>query len=90
MIIIPDVENGLARRSAEERAQLIRVLLEDARSGQAGGSPSQHDFGKNIIPSMVTRDEKVYAYPFTGLWWLLRISVLKRASFFFDISFLAD
>src|SRR5258708_1189979 len=50
------------------RDTLIRVLLEDARSGQAGGSPSQHDFGKNIIPSMVTRDEKVYAYPFTGYW----------------------
>src|SRR6266478_2918342 len=50
------------------RDTLIRILLEDARSVQAGGSPSQHDFGKNIIPGMVTRGEKVYAYPFTGYW----------------------
>src|SRR5437763_4335961 len=50
------------------RDTLIRVLIEDSRSAQTGGSASQHDFGKNIIPSMVTRGEKVYAYPFAGYW----------------------
>jgi len=50
------------------RDTLIRVLIEDSRSAQTGGSSSQHDFGKNIIPSMVTRGEKVYAYPFAGYW----------------------
>jgi len=28
---------------------------------------SQHDFGKNLIPQMVSKD-KVYAYPFSGYW----------------------
>jgi glucose-1-phosphate adenylyltransferase len=48
------------------RDTLIRVLLEDARA--EGGTPSQHDFGRNIIPGMVARGEGVYAYPFTGYW----------------------
>jgi glucose-1-phosphate adenylyltransferase len=43
---------------------LARVLIENARLGDAGG----HDFGHNIIPGMVTRNERVYAYPFTGYW----------------------
>jgi glucose-1-phosphate adenylyltransferase len=43
---------------------LARVLIENARLDEAGG----HDFGHNIIPSMVTRNERVYAYPFTGYW----------------------
>jgi glucose-1-phosphate adenylyltransferase len=49
------------------RETLIDVLLEDARAAEAG-TPSQHDFGRNIIPGMVARGEGIYAYPFTGYW----------------------
>ena len=50
------------------RETLIRVLIEDARAAETGGPPSQHDFGKNVIPTMVAHGEKVFAYPFTGYW----------------------
>lgn len=50
------------------RETLTRVLREDAQPMQADSSPSQHDFGHNIIPAMMARDERVYAYPFTGYW----------------------
>jgi glucose-1-phosphate adenylyltransferase len=50
------------------RDMLTRVLIEDARSAENGGLPSQHDFGRNIIPAMLARGERVYAYPFTGYW----------------------
>jgi len=43
-------------------ALLLRRLEEDARDLR-----SSHDFGKNIIPTMVARD-KVFAYPFSGYW----------------------
>ena len=29
---------------------------------------SSHDFGKDIIPQMVARKQKVYAYPYSGYW----------------------
>jgi glucose-1-phosphate adenylyltransferase len=47
---------------------LARVLLSDAHPASPGGPPSQHDFGRNIIPGMVERNERVYAYPFSGYW----------------------
>lgn len=47
---------------------LTRVLTEDARRATNGGQTSQHDFGHNIIPTMVARGERVYAYPFAGYW----------------------
>jgi len=50
------------------RDTLTRVLLEDAHPAENGGKPSQHDFGRNIIPGMLARGERVYAYPFTGYW----------------------
>jgi len=50
------------------RDTLTRVLVEDARAGETGGTPSQHDFGRNIIPAMLARNEDVYAYPFSGYW----------------------
>ena len=50
------------------RDTLTRVLIEDARPAQTGGSSTKHDFGHDIIPAMVARDERVYAYPFTGYW----------------------
>src|SRR5437868_1443279 len=45
------------------RETLARLLTEDAHQAQ-----SQHDFGRNIVPDMVARGERVYAYPFTGYW----------------------
>jgi glucose-1-phosphate adenylyltransferase len=50
------------------RDTLTRVLIEDARAAETGSPPSQHDFGRNIIPAMLARKERVYAYPFTGYW----------------------
>ena len=44
------------------RDTLMRVLLDNAQTAD------QHDFGHNVIPGMVTRGERVYAYPFTGYW----------------------
>jgi len=29
---------------------------------------SDNDFGKNIIPKMIKKDQKLYAYPFKGYW----------------------
>jgi glucose-1-phosphate adenylyltransferase len=43
-------------------AFLLRRLEEDAQD-----PASAHDFGKNIIPRMVERDQ-TYAYPFSGYW----------------------
>src|SRR5437667_9004316 len=39
------------------RDTLTRVLLEDAQSAESGGSATQHDFGRNIIPTMMARSE---------------------------------
>ncbi len=50
------------------RDTLARVLIEDAQSAETDGAPSQHDFGRNIIPAMLARGERVYAYPFSGYW----------------------
>lgn len=41
---------------------LLRRLAEDAER-----EDSKHDFGMNVIPSMLGRD-KVYAYEFSGYW----------------------
>jgi glucose-1-phosphate adenylyltransferase len=49
------------------RETLIRVLMENAHAAE-NGVPTQHDFGRDIIPSMVARGEGVYAYPFSGYW----------------------
>ncbi len=43
--------------------KLKQYLEEDKRNIQ-----SQHDFGKNIIPTMLTRGEKMTAYEFDGYW----------------------
>lgn len=42
---------------------LFRYLREDAAD-----PASSNDFGKNIIPSMLANQEKLYAYPFAGYW----------------------
>ncbi len=41
---------------------LLEKLEEDARD-----ESSAHDFGRNIIPSMI-EEKEVYVYPFTGYW----------------------
>ncbi len=41
---------------------LARVLLENAQAADGA------DFGHNIIPTMVERKERVFAYPFAGYW----------------------
>ncbi len=48
-----------------DRDTLARVLLEDA---QRDSGEDRHEFGRNIIPDMLARGERVYAYPFTGYW----------------------
>ena len=50
------------------RDTLLRVLMRDERPTETDSQPSQHDFGHNIIPAMVERGERVYAYSFTGYW----------------------
>jgi glucose-1-phosphate adenylyltransferase len=44
------------------------VLIDDALLDDKSKRQSQHDFGRNIMPGMMARGEKVYAYPFTGYW----------------------
>lgn len=51
-----------------DRDTLARVLTGDARLNAKGDNPTQHDFGRNIIPGMMARGEGVYAYPFAGYW----------------------
>lgn len=42
---------------------LVPELISDKKN-----TKSSHDFGKNIIPDMVSRGIKVYAFPFAGYW----------------------
>jgi glucose-1-phosphate adenylyltransferase len=42
---------------------LDRVLWEDHQQ-----SETSHDFGKDILPGLIARGERVYAYPYTGYW----------------------
>jgi len=42
---------------------LDRALLEDHHK-----PGSSHDFGKDILPQMITAGNRVYAYPYTGYW----------------------
>ena len=42
---------------------LSQMLIEDSKKRD-----STHDFGKDIIPRMVTGGSRVFAYPFTGYW----------------------
>ena len=63
------------------RAMLSQVLEEDSRRRD-----SSHDFGKDIIPRMVTGGMRVFAYPFQGYWvdvgtveayWQTQMDLLK-------------
>ncbi|HHY21533.1 MAG TPA: glucose-1-phosphate adenylyltransferase [Bacilli bacterium] len=42
---------------------LKRALLEDAEMND-----SSHDFGKDIIPRLLQKKKKLFAYPFSGYW----------------------
>ncbi|MDR2005679.1 MAG: glucose-1-phosphate adenylyltransferase [Acidaminococcales bacterium] len=42
---------------------LRRYLIEDSQNMK-----SSHDFGKDIIPRMLLKKEKLFAYPFEGYW----------------------
>ncbi len=42
---------------------LDQVLWEDHQK-----TNSTHDFGKDILPSLIQSDAKVFAYPYTGYW----------------------
>src|SRR5260370_21931833 len=42
-----------------DRDTLASVLIEDARAAETGGPPPQHCFGRNIIPTIVARSERV-------------------------------
>ena len=46
-----------------DRDSLIRWLVEDAALPN-----SQHDFGKDILPRLVARGERVFAYRFNAYW----------------------
>lgn len=45
------------------RELLDRVLWEDHLYQE-----SKHDFGKDILPALVTSGERVFAYPYSGYW----------------------
>jgi glucose-1-phosphate adenylyltransferase len=46
-----------------DRDALIRWLVEDAAM-----TGSSHDFGKDLLPRLVARNEAVFAYRFPGYW----------------------
>ena len=46
-----------------KKEKLFKYLREDALDAS-----SQNDFGKNIIPTMLKKGEKMIAYPFKGYW----------------------
>lgn len=43
-------------------------VLFDLLSSDAEDSVSEHDFGKNVIPSLLSKGGKIYAYQFYGYW----------------------
>jgi len=64
------------------RATLSKMLSEDSRRRD-----SSHDFGKDIIPRMVTEGMRVFAFPFAGYWvdvgtveayWRTHMDMLKN------------
>src|SRR5258707_1309288 len=50
------------------RETLMNVLIDDEREATSGAPVSRHDFGHDVIPAMIQRGQRVYAYPFTGYW----------------------
>jgi glucose-1-phosphate adenylyltransferase len=50
------------------RETLARVLTGDAGPEEKSDKPRGNDFGRDIIPGMLGRGERVFAFPFTGYW----------------------
>ena len=46
-----------------KKEKLFKYLIDDAADAS-----SSNDFGKNIIPTMLAKGEKMVAYPFSGYW----------------------
>ena len=42
-------------------------LLREALIADAA-QPTEHDFGKNILPTLLAADKRLFAYPFKGYW----------------------
>jgi glucose-1-phosphate adenylyltransferase len=47
------------------RETLVKMLIDDEDDDSQA---TRHDFGHDIIPAMLERNQRVYAYPFTGYW----------------------
>jgi len=45
-----------------------RELLDEALWEDHLNPESSHDFGKDIIPRLITSDARVFAFPYTGYW----------------------
>ena len=45
-----------------------RKVLEDYLRADAKDEKSEHDFGKNVIPTMLADKVPLYAYPIEGYW----------------------
>ena len=60
----PDPDHALASMGIYlfKTPNLIRALMQDAKNAK-----STHDFGKDVLPSLIEED-KVYAYLFEGYW----------------------
>jgi glucose-1-phosphate adenylyltransferase len=63
-------------------AVLDRVLWEDHNRPD-----SSHDFGKDILPRMISKGERIYAFPYSGYWvdvgtvhsyWQAHMDLLKE------------
>ncbi len=63
------------------RTMLSQVLTEDSKRRD-----SSHDFGKDILPRMISAGQRVFAYPFQGYWvdvgtteayWQTQMDLLK-------------
>jgi glucose-1-phosphate adenylyltransferase len=61
---------------------LSQMLVEDSKKRD-----SSHDFGKDVVPRMVSEGLRVFAYPFTGYWvdvgtipayWQTHMDLLKN------------
>ncbi|MBF0848704.1 glucose-1-phosphate adenylyltransferase, partial [Streptococcus danieliae] len=43
-------------------------VLKDALINDEADEMSEKDFGKNIIPTLLSQGKSIYAYPFSGYW----------------------
>ncbi|RPI94367.1 MAG: glucose-1-phosphate adenylyltransferase [Chloroflexi bacterium] len=61
----PDPPSNLANMGVYlfNRELLDKILWEDRMNPE-----SSHDFGKDIIPRLITSNARVFAFPYTGYW----------------------